>query len=118
MNRYIIHGLAADLREGKQIGLMAYRRDLAKLVFLTLVAELSSECSRVCRATGMESVEHPSGGRLLVISKSGHSLRRTSPLDVVVALDWHAFTVENHVAILDNLKISSATGRHTELIRN
>lgn len=118
MNRYIIQGLAADLRAGKQIGLMGYRRDHANAVFRTLLNELGTEPSRTVLSHGSESVELPNGGRLVVLTKTGSTLHRNATLDVLVALDWHNYPVDAVEAIFAELHISAKTGRQTEIIRN
>lgn len=118
MNRYIVQGLAADLRAGKQIGLMGYTREHANAVFRILLEALGTEPSRTIVANGSESVELPNGGRLVVLTKTGNTLHRNAILDVLVALDWSNYPVDTIEAILAELSVSAQTGRHTEIIRN
>lgn len=85
MNRYVVDGLLADMRQGKRVLYLAANLDQARDVLDQLQAELLPD-EKGRRAHGMERVESPTGGfiKLQSVGSSGCGM---SP-DVVV-IDAH-----------------------------
>lgn len=87
MNRYVIEGLAADLRAGKHVGLMSITRSVSRRTFTDLAATLGDEAAEVRRANGQERITHASGGTFTVLTAKADALRGYL-LNVLVIADW------------------------------
>lgn len=114
MNRYILAGLVADLRAGKQIALVAGTRIQSRYAFHALTEEVQDESEKVYRANGAESLTHKSGGHLKVYALNSGSLRGVTA-DVVVVLDSVTLPVKTLEDLHVNIQAMKAT-RPLELV--
>lgn len=87
LTRYTRDGIVRDLLDGKHVGLIAPRLDIARTAFLAVLDTLVEqvELDHILTATGRERLEVAGGGQLSVHSSRPDGLRGRS-FDVLVIL--------------------------------
>lgn len=94
-NRYLIHGICEDLREGKRVGVLAPFLSESQMIFRSVIEELDYAEVVSRRLThGAERLAHVNApGTLYMLRHGGEAEeRRGMRLDVLVITDWSSIT--------------------------
>jgi hypothetical protein len=116
VNRYVIEGLAADLRAGKHIGLMSVTRNVSRHTFTDLAVTVGAGSAEVRRANGQERITHASGGTLTVLTAKADSLRGLL-LNVLVIADWEHIDMGAAADIMDAARHMTRARGDLEVVR-